>query len=107
MDRTIRVTFLGRDGTDHVVEAAIGQTLMEAAVEHHVPGILGTCGGSCACATCHVEIAPEWFERVGLPSAMEANTLYFGSPRRERSRLACQITLTTQLDGLAAQIATE
>jgi 2Fe-2S ferredoxin len=105
--QTIRVTFLGRDGTAHQVETAVGQTLMEAAVDHHVPGILGTCGGSCACATCHVEIAPEWFGQVGPPSAMEVSTFYFGSHRRERSRLACQITLTAQLDGMVAQIATE
>lgn len=101
------MTFLDRDGSAHPVEAAVGQTLMEAAVDHHVPGILGTCGGSCACATCHVEIAEEWFDEVGPPSAMEVSTLYFGSPRRKHSRLACQITLTAQLDGLAARIATE
>ena len=101
------MTLLGLDGKTHRVEATIGQTLMEAAVEHHVPGILGTCGGSCACATCHVELAPEWFEKVGPPSAMEVSTLYFGSPRRVHSRLSCQITLTAQLDGLAANVATE
>jgi ferredoxin, 2Fe-2S len=104
---TIHVTLISRDGATHEMVAIPGQTLMEAAVDHHVPGIVGTCGGSCACATCHVEIAEGWFERVGPPSAMEVSTLYFGSPRRERSRLACQVTMTAQLDGLVATVATE
>lgn len=106
MRKTIRVIFLGSDGSERQVVATVGQTLMEAAVEHGVPGILATCGGGCACATCHVEIAEDWFERVGPPSDMELSTLYFGSPRRERSRLSCQVTLTPQHDGLAARVAT-
>lgn len=89
-----------------LVEALIGQTLMEAAVDNGVPGILGTCGGGAACATCHVEIAAEWFDRVGSASEMEVSTLYFGSPRRERSRLSCQITLSDDLNGVRVTVAT-
>ena len=59
------VTFIEFNGTPHEVEVSEGTTLMRAATDHSVPGIDGDCGGQCACATCHVFIAPAWIDRVG------------------------------------------
>ena len=60
-----KITYVDHDGTQRVVEAKVGSTVMETAIEHGVPGIVAECGGACACATCHVHVAPEWQEVVG------------------------------------------
>jgi 2Fe-2S ferredoxin len=79
---------------------------MEAAVDNGVEGIIGECGGSCACATCHVRLRPDWFDRVGPPGEMEVNTLYFRAHRHPTSRLACQIVLSLEFNGLTGEVAT-
>lgn len=104
--RTSGVAFVTPDGEVREIQAELGRTLMEAAVENDIAGIDATCGGSCACATCHVVVDPAWFETVGPPSAMEIGTLYFGAPRRPTSRLSCQIMVTAALDGLRVAVAT-
>src|SRR3546814_15949465 len=87
------------------IRAQLGQTLMEAAVDNDIPGITADCGGSCACATCHVVVADRWFDVVGPPSEMESGTLYFGAARRPTSRLPCQIVIEPSLDGLSVEVA--
>ena len=104
MSNKIEVTFVTGDGDEIVVETAVGISLMEAAKAVGVPGIDAVCGGSCACSTCHVEVDERWFHQVGVPSEMEAMTLYMGLPRRQRSRLACQVILNRGLDGLRVQV---
>jgi 2Fe-2S ferredoxin len=106
-DALVNVTFRTPSGETRAIKAAVGTTLMEAAVANEVEGIIGECGGSCACATCHVRLPPEWFERVGPPGDMEVNTLYFRAHRQPTSRLACQIVLSCALDGLQADVATD
>ncbi len=103
----VNVTFKTPSGELREIRAAVGSTLMEAAVENEVEGIIGECGGSCACATCHVKLPKDWFERVGPPGDMEINTLYFRAHRQATSRLACQIVLSRELDGLHAEVATD
>lgn len=78
----------------------------DAAVNNGVPGIDGDCGGECACATCHVYVDGAWIDRVGTaePGGMEANLLQFAEGSTENSRLACQITMTDDLDGLTLRI---
>ena len=55
-----KVTYIQPDGTPKTVEAPAGTTLMEAAVDNDVRGIVAECGGACSCATCHVYVDPEW-----------------------------------------------
>ena len=73
---------------------------MRAAVSNGVPGIDAECGGACACATCHVYIQPEWLDRVGPAQGGEREMLDFALDVRGGSRLACQITVSPQLNGL-------
>jgi 2Fe-2S ferredoxin len=103
----VNVIFKTRSGQVHRVHAPVGTTLMEAAVEHGIEGIIGECGGSCACATCHVKFEADQFERVGPPGEMEVNTLYFRARRQPTSRLACQIVLSRALEGLTVEVATD
>ena len=95
-----KITFIDAQGTSRTVEAETGSTVMEVAVSHGVPGIDAECGGACACATCHVYIRPEWLDRVGPALGNEKEMLDFALDVRGDSRLACQITVSPQLDGL-------
>lgn len=101
----VHVLFISENnGREFAVDSVPGLTLMEAALENNIPGILAECGGACACATCQVFIDESWQERVGAPNAMEDDMLDFAYERRENSRLACQIVLDESLDGLTVYI---
>lgn len=101
-----KVTFIAHDGTEHVLSVASGTTARDAALDNDIPGIDGDCGGVCACATCHVYVDPAWLDKVGRVTfgEMEADLLQFAEDFRENSRLACQITITDQFDGLILNI---
>ncbi len=99
-----KITYVEHNGTEHVVEADAGVSVMEAAVKNMVPGIDADCGGACACATCHVYVDPEWLDKVGEKQAMEESMLDFASEPKENSRLSCQITVSAKLDGLIVRL---
>lgn len=99
----IEVNFVEDDGRRHRVLARTNVTLMEVAVRHGMPGILAECGGSCACATCHVVIDPEWAGIVGNPNDMETIMLDLVD-RRPGSRLACQVKLRDALTGVVVRL---
>ena len=96
----VRITYHDYTGGVRTVEAQLGSTVMETALREGVPGIEAECGGACACATCHVYVAPEWTEIVGKPEQMEEDMLDFAFEVRPNSRLSCQIKVTEALDGL-------
>ena len=101
-----KVTYIEADGATHNVDVASGTTGRDAAIDNNIPGIDGDCGGVCACATCHVYVDPEWIDRVGRAAEgeMEAELLQFAEDCRDNSRLACQINITDELDGLVLNI---
>ena len=98
-----KVTFVTEDGTEIVEKDGIG-SLMEIARQNDVDGIIGACGGVCSCATCHVRVKPEWMERVGRPGEDEQDLLELEDAADERSRLSCQIEMTSELDGLVVEV---
>jgi len=104
---SVAVTFVQLDGVEKRIEdAKLGESLMEVAKAHGVEGILGDCGGGCACATCHVYVDPGWADVVGPPDEIEDMTLDMVSDiRREGSRLCCQIKVREELDGLRVNVA--
>lgn len=99
-----QVTFIEFNGKSHTVSAEAGLSLMRAAIDNNVPGIDADCGGSCACATCHVYIAAPWEPRLGPQSVMEQDMLDFAAATQNNSRLACQIEITDALDGLVVSM---
>jgi 2Fe-2S ferredoxin len=99
-----RVTYIEPDGTVREVDAAPGTTLMEAALDNNVEGIIAECGGACSCATCHVYVAPEWLERLSPPDGQEDGMLDCVIERRPNSRLSCQIQLNDDLDGITVTV---
>ena len=98
-----RVTYVEYDGTEHTVDVPVGTSVMRGAVDNNIPGIDADCGGECACATCHVYIDPAWQERLGPRNEMECSMLEFAEDVRPTSRLACQIKVTRELDGLVVR----
>src|SRR5471030_2325379 len=102
-----KITFIDPDGVTHIVEAEIGTTVMETAMQNGVPGIIASCGGSCACATCHVHVDEHWFPLVGERSAEEEGMLDSAIDVGPTSRLSCQIAVTEELDGLKVTIAAQ
>lgn len=100
-----KVIYVGDAGQEHAVEAALGESVMAAAVKNGVPGVIGECGGNASCATCHVWVREDFREVVGEPGVMEEDLLDMAvSERREGSRLSCQIPVTADLDGLTVDV---
>jgi len=77
---------------------------MEVAVKNGVRGIDADCGGACACATCHVYVAPEWLDKLESKGATEASMLEFADGVEATSRLACQLKVSDVLDGLTVRL---
>lgn len=99
-----KITYIEHDGTEHVVDATIGQSVMAAAVDNGVPGIDADCGGECSCATCHVVVAGDWMPKVGQPDDREEAMLDLNPEREPNSRLSCQVEVTDALDGLTVNV---
>jgi ferredoxin, 2Fe-2S len=99
-----RITFIEPGGSRRVVDAPIGVTLMEAAVQNGVQGIVALCGGACACATCHVYVDAAWRLRLGAREEMEEGMLESAWEPRDNSRLSCQIHVTADLEGLEVTV---
>ncbi len=99
------VSFICPDGKQRKIDADIGATVMEAAVDNGVPGIIGECGGACACATCQVYVDEQWLGKLKPMDDMEDAMLESAQQRRPNSRLSCQIELLPELDGLQVQVA--
>ncbi len=83
-----------------------GISLMELARQNDVAGIMGDCGGGCACATCHVYVSPDWFAKVGEPDDIEFAMLdMVADVMKDNSRLGCQIKMKPELDGITVTVA--
>ncbi|EIV92870.1 2Fe-2S iron-sulfur cluster-binding protein [Frankia sp. QA3] len=103
-----KIIYVDPDGTRHVVDAPDGTSLMQAAVANGVEGVLGECGGSAMCATCHVYVDPADGGRLPELGADEDEMLdSTASPRTTASRLSCQLTASEDLDGLVVRLPEE
>ena len=104
---TIQIHFIHADGeTITKASGAAGDSLLTVAQKVGMP-LEGTCEGQMACSTCHVHIAPEWFDKLPRASEAEEDMLDLAASATRYSRLSCQITLTSALDGLAVRIPPE
>lgn len=100
-----KVTYRQHDGSSQTIDVPVGWSLMEAAVQNDVAGIVAECGGGCACATCHVFVEGAAASALPAIGAMEGDMLECtAAPRRPTSRLSCQIKMTDELDGLVVEV---
>ena len=99
-----KITFIQPDGCTETINALENWSIMEIATQHKIKGIEGICGGSMACATCHIYIHPDWFNQVSAQdneqSEEEIDILDMAFDIRANSRLSCQIIMTKELDGI-------
>ena len=99
-----KITFIQPSGEAQTFEGQAGQSIMELATANMVPGIIGECGGSCSCATCHLYVDEAWYPKLPSPDENEAGMLEGAVDPGPLSRLSCQIKITDELDGLVARI---
>lgn len=100
-----QITYIEASGQSTTVDLPDGWSLMQGATANGVDGILGECGGSCACATCHCYVAEDFFSKV-LPAAEGELAMleHVADERRPNSRLACQIKASPALQGLVVHL---
>lgn len=91
-------------GKEHRIDCPTGQSVMQAALTHAVPGILADCGGACSCATCHGYVDPQWVERVPPATDGERDMIECALDVQDNSRLTCQIVMQPELDGLVVHL---
>jgi 2Fe-2S ferredoxin len=103
----VTINYMASDGTVTSVDATDGQSVMQAARANDIDGIVAICGGSMMCGTCHVVVDDAWTDRAGPPSEDEVAVLDALDARAEvrpASRLACQLTVSADLDGLMVHL---
>lgn len=101
------VIFIEHNGATHQINAPLNKSLMQVALDNAVPGILGDCGGSCSCATCHGYVDHPWSSKLPPRSETETFMLEGVPDLRDSSRLFCQIRTTTELDGIVVRLPEE
>ena len=99
-----KITYIEHDGKTHTIEVASGLSVMEGAVQNNIPGIDADCGGSMACATCHVYVKEEWFKKLPKKEDGEEDMLDMAFEPKKNSRLSCQLMVSDQLDGLVVNL---
>jgi 2Fe-2S ferredoxin len=99
-----KIVFIEANGVRHEVDGEVGRSVMLAAVDNAVPGILADCGGACSCATCHGYVRKEFLNRLTPKSQEEQMMLDGVLDLRDNSRLTCQIKITPELDGLCIDL---
>lgn len=102
----ISVTFIDPRGKTVAATGEPGDSLLRAGQAAGLP-LEGTCEGQMACSTCHVIVAPEWFDRLPASCEEEEDMLDFAAGVRRTSRLSCQIELTPEMDGLIVSVPVE
>ena len=102
----MKINVTDRDGQSHEVEGEEGLRIMEVLRELDY-GVEAICGGMCSCATCHVYVDPDWFQRLPAREDDEEDLLDSLEHRQDNSRLSCQVEFTPELDGIRLTIAPE
>ena len=99
-----KITYIEHDGKTHTIEVASGLSVMEGAVQNNIPGIDADCGGSMACATCHVYVKEEWFNKLPKKEDGEEDMLDKAFEPKKNSRVSCQLMVSDQIDGLVVNL---
>ena len=99
-----KITYIENDGKEHTVDVQNGLTVMEGAVQNDIPGIDADCGGSMACATCHVYVKDDWYDKFDEKSEGEDDMIDQAYEPKKNSRLSCQITVSDKIEGLVVHL---
>ena len=95
-----KVTYKDNDGNTKTIEVEDGLSVMEGAIQNNIPGIDADCGGSMACATCHVYVEEKWYNKLPKAEDAEVDMIDMAYEPKKNSRLSCQLIVSEELDGL-------
>ena len=95
-----KITYTDNTGNSKTIEVENGLTVMEGAIQNDIPGIDADCGGSMACATCHVYVEEKWLSKLPQAEEAEVDMIDMAYEPKKNSRLSCQLIVTDELDGL-------
>ena len=99
-----KITYHTHDYKTHTIDVQKGLTVMEGAIQNDIPGIDADCGGGMACATCHVYVKEEWFDKINPKSEGEDDMIDQAHQPSKFSRLSCQISVSDEIDGLVVNL---
>ena len=99
-----KITYYTHDNKTYTIDVQNGLTVMEGAIQNDIPGIDADCGGGMACATCHVYVKEEWYNKINEKSEGEDDMLDQAHKPNKFSRLSCQISVTDEIDGLVVNL---
>ena len=95
-----KITYKDSQGNSKTIEVEKGLSVMEGAIQNEIPGIDADCGGSMACATCHVYVEDSWFSKLPKIEDAENDMIDMAHKPEKNGRLSCQIIVSEELDGL-------
>ena len=95
-----KITYNDFQGNSKTIEVDNGLSVMEGAIQKDIPGIDADCGGSMACATCHVYVDDKWYDKIPKAEDAENDMIDMAFEPKKNSRLSCQIIVSDELDGL-------
>jgi ferredoxin, 2Fe-2S len=95
-----KITYIDYQDNSKTIEVENGLTVMEGAIQNDISGIDADCGGSMACATCHVYVEEKWFNKIPKAEEAEVDMIDMAIEPKKNSRLSCQIIVSDELDGL-------
>ena len=95
-----KITYNTHDNKTHTIDVQKGLSVMEGAVQNDIPGIDADCGGSMACATCHVYVEEKWLNKLPKLEEGEIDMIDMAFEPKKNSRLSCQLIISDELDGL-------
>jgi len=99
-----KITYIEHTGKSHSVEVPKELSVMEGAIQNNIPGIDADCGGSMACATCHVYVKEEWFDKLPKKEDGEEDMIDMAYEPNKFSRLSCQLIVSDELEGLVVKL---
>ena len=99
-----KITYIDSSGNKKTIEVSNGLSVMEGAVQNNLPGIDADCGGGMACATCHVYVKEDWFNKLNKIEDAEQDMIDMAFEPKTNSRLSCQIIVSDEIDGLEVNI---
>ena len=95
-----KITYKDNQGNSKTINVNNGLSVMEGAIQNEIPGIDADCGGSMACATCHVYVEQTWLDKLPKAEDGEIDMIDMASEPKKNSRLSCQLIVSDELDGL-------
>ena len=95
-----KITYIDNEGNSKTIDVENGLSVMEGAIQNNIPGIDADCGGSMACATCHVYVEEKWLNVLPKPEEAEMDMIDMAFEPKKNSRLSCQLIVSDELNGL-------